>query len=408
MTVVHIAYKYGENNTGGAAIASTRLHKAMLRTGVNSHYICVYREETEGTNVYELPNGFKRKLFLFLTKVFRCIWRFTKFRKSIFMNVVPLWGLEKLLRSIKPDVVHVHWLNADVASFEQIAKLPYPIVFNLHDLFVINAIEAHPFSDARIQLGYTKENSNFIERWLFNRKKKMFSFLKKFSFIGPSEWACKVCQLSSLGNKHNAASISNLVNSAFMEPADIVKDCKNKFFTIVFGAYGGRGNNYKGFSDFSSALKLLSKKEKENSRLLIYGENGESCLIEGIETEFLGVIHSPSQMIGVMRNADVFAFPSRAETQGMTKVEALLCGVPVVAFNRTACAEGIFHVRNGWIAEDGDISSFADGIRYFYNKWESNELDKIKYQIQASAKSCYSERGIVEKIIHEYEDLTKE
>lgn len=68
MTVVHIAYKYGEKNTGGAAIASTRLHKAMLRAGVNSHYICVHREESEGTNVYELPNGFKRKLFLFLQK----------------------------------------------------------------------------------------------------------------------------------------------------------------------------------------------------------------------------------------------------------------------------------------------------------------------------------------------------
>ena len=100
---------------------------------------------------------------------------------------------------------------------------------------------------------------------------------------------------------------------------------------------------------------MLSKKEKENSRLLIYGENGEPCLIEGIETEFLGVIHSPSQMIDVMKIADVFAFPSRAETQGMAKVEALLCGVPVVSFNRTACAEGISHRVNGWIAEDGDI-----------------------------------------------------
>lgn len=66
------------------------------------------------------------------------------------MNVVPLLGLEKLLRSIKPDVVHVHWLNADVASFKQIAKLPYPIVFNLHDLFVINAIAPYPYEDLRL------------------------------------------------------------------------------------------------------------------------------------------------------------------------------------------------------------------------------------------------------------------
>ena len=407
MTVVHIAYKYGENNTGGAAIASTRLHKAMLRAGVNSHYICVHREESEGTNVYELPNGFKRKLFLFLTKVFRGIWKFTKFRKSIFMNVVPLWGLEKLLRSINPDVVHVHWLNADVASFEQIAKLSYPIVFNLHDLFVVNAIAPYPYGDVRFINGFNHKNSNNLERWLFNRKRKMISNTKSM-FVGPSEWVCSMAHKSIIGSNKKAFSVSNIISEEFFDYDKKQSVDDKTMFKILFGAFKGRLNLQKGYSDLEKALELLPMNIKENSLLYIYGEDSESCLTSGLKTSFYGNITSIKEMIDILNDVDVFVFPSRAETQGMTKVEALLRGVPVVAFNRTACAEGISHRVNGWIAEDGDIKSFAEGIKYFYNMWESNELDKIKYQIQAAAKSSYSESGIVEKIIHEYEGLTKE
>ena len=179
-------------------------------------------------------------------------------------------------------------------------------------------------------------------------------------------------------------------------------------FKILFGAFKGRLNLQKGYSDLEKALELLPMNIKENSLLYIYGEDSESCLTSGLKTSFYGNITSIKEMIDILNDVDVFVFPSRAETQGMTKVEALLRGVPVVAFNRTACAEGISHRVNGWIAEDGDIKSFAEGIKYFYNMWESNELDKIKYQIQAAAKSSYSESGIVEKIIHEYEGLTKE
>ena len=136
MRVAHIAYQYGLNNTGGAAIASTRLHQALLAHGIDSHYVCVHAREV-GENVHEMPQGWRRKIFLTLTKLLRGVWKFTPYRKSICLNLVPMFGLEKLLKEIKPDVVHVQWLNADVASYEQISKLPYPVVFNLHDLNLV-------------------------------------------------------------------------------------------------------------------------------------------------------------------------------------------------------------------------------------------------------------------------------
>ena len=66
------------------------------------------------------------------------------------------------------------------------------------------------------------------------------------------------------------------------------------------------------------------------------------------------------------RDADVFAFPSRQETFGQTKIEALACGTPVIVFDETACAEGIKQLVNGYIAEKDNIEDYANGIRLLF------------------------------------------
>lgn len=402
MTVVHISYIYGEKNTGGAAIAATRLHKALLDGGYDSQYICIKQME-EGENVYVLPKGWRRKMFFFLTKVIRGFWKLTSYRKSISLNVVPLWGLEKLLRSLKPDLIHVQWLNADVVSYEQIARLPYSVIFNLHDLFIINALEPHPFSDQRFIEDFNKGNSSYLERYLFMRKKNMVEKLNA-SFIGPSYWVCNQCRTSIIGRNRSVTEVSNMVHPIFFN-SDSTKKINNDKFVILFGAFGGRQNRYKGFDELTLALRLLPEKVKAQSILKIYGEVSESGYTEGVETMFLGQIDSPEKMVEVMNSSDVFAFPSRAETQGMTKVEALLCGVPVVAFDRTACSEGILHKGNGWIANDGDSASFAKGIEFFYDLWGKGRLISLGEIIRDSAIEQYSQQLIVSKVIDAYNKL---
>lgn len=403
MKVAHIAYIFGEQNTGGAAIASTRLHKALLSHGVESHYVCVRKME-DGENVHELPVGWKQKLFLFLTKVMRRMWKFTPYHKSICMNLVPLFGLERLLKRLNPDVVHVHWLNADVASFEQISKLPFRVVFNLHDLFVINALEPCPYADRRFIEGFNHSNSSWLERYLFNRKRNMISKLKA-SFIGPSRWVCEQCKISIIGRGYDVYEVSNLIAPDYFAKLRNSASIRTTKFTILFGAYGGRKNADKGFPDLVAALQQIPQDIKRQCILKIYGEEAEDCDTEGVKTEFLGKISSAHQMIEILNSADIFAFPSRAETQGMTKVEALICGVPVIAFERTACSEGIVHEVNGWIADDGDIASYSRGIVYFFQLWQAGEIAQKHAVIAKIAKEQYDSRMILDKIILVYSNI---
>lgn len=404
MKVAHIAFQYGLANTGGAAIAATRLHQALLARGVESHYICVHKREA-GTNVHELPRGWRRGVFFVLTKITRCMWRFTPYRKPICLNVVPLFGIEKVLAKIKPDIVHVQWLNADVCSFEQLTKLPYRMIFNLHDLYMILPGGGYPGKDRRFIDGLTQMNSTWLERFLVRRKEQLIR-KKASAFIGPSDWVCKMANESVIGSGIPAHAIPNIIDELFFE--GLSRRGRNEKFIILFGAYGGRGNGYKGFSDLEKSLALLPGSIKCDCELRIFGESADTCEIQGVATGFLGDITDPVLLRQVYCAADIFVFPSVQETQGMTKVEAMLCGLPVIAFDRTACAEGIEHRRTGWIAPAGDYSAFANGIVHYYSEWRRGALTKVHEEVSRLAKNRFREELIVEQIVEVYRNVCKQ
>lgn len=405
LSVVHMAYFYGLNNTGGAAIASTRLHLALLEAGVESHYVCVRKCE-EGPQVHELPAGLKRRVYLALTKLLRGVWKLTPRRRPVSLNRVPLFGLERLLRKLRPDVVHVHWLNADVMSFEQLGRLrkAFPrvrFVVNLHDLFMINAIEPYPGADRRYVEGFSKANSTWLERGLLERKKCAIRSLgapvrggcaQPLAFVGPSAWAADCCRRSIVGRGVPAHAIPNLISPCFAYRPSLRR--AHRKFVILFGAFGGRGNRQKGFDDLVRALSLVPQEAKGDMALRIFGEDAEPCETAGVPTGFCGNVSSPTELVAVYHGADVFAFPSRQETQGMTKAEAMLCGLPVVAFNRTACAEGIEPNVTGSVAES--VADFAKGLMFWYAAWQKNAIDHA--QIAAEARKTNAEENVLKRI----------
>ena len=379
--------------TGGAAIASSRLHQALLAHGIDSHYVCVHAREV-GENVHEMPQGWRRKIFLTLTKLLRGVWKFTPYRKSICLNLIPMFGLEKLLKEIKPDVVHVQWLNADVASYEQIGKLPYLVVFNLHDLnLILPEVGGHP-TDNRYFEGVSRMNTDWLNLWLWKRKGRMIKRLNPV-FIGPSKWVVEACAKSINGKGYSGYAISNIIDSVFKYIPELRKS--HDKFVILFGAFGGRKNSYKGWPDLEAALALLSEEMKKNCEVHIFGESSSDTEVHGIPLKFLGPISDPIKMREIYHQADVFAFPSVQETQGMTKVEAMLCGLPVVAFDRTACAEGIQHKITGWVADD--IQSLAKGLEYFYEHHED------RGKVAQLAAELFDEKRIVDSIFSVYRNV---
>ena len=398
MRIVHLSYDYGLKGTSGGPIAASRLHLALLRKGVDSHFVCV-RQLEEGPNVHCLPQGWLiRKLFYFVPRVF---WVLSKYvtGQLLMPNIWPLSGFAKLMRELKPDVVHIHFIGQDMVSFAQLAAIEAKFVYTLHDLTAVNAVEPHPKSDRRFATGFVKGNSSVAERWMFDRKRR---FLEKAQpmFVGPSDWICGMVRESLLGRGRPVDRVLNIVDPAYRFDATLL--LPHEKFTILFGAFNGRSSPYKGWDDLEAALKMLPDEVKERMVVKVFGESAADCEANGVKVTFLGAIGDPEVLRNVHHQSDLLALPSRQDNAPQVKFEALLDGLPVLAFRRTGCAEFIRHEENGWIAPDGDIADYAKGIEFFFRKWQRGELNALRPQIAAEAQTAFDEKQILAQMVKIY------
>jgi len=412
MRVVHLSYDYGLSGTSGAPIAASRLHLALLRAGVDSHFVCV-RQLEKGTNVHQLPRSWiGQKLFYFVPRVF---WVLSKLvtGQMLMPNIWPLPGFGKLMRELKPDVVHIHLIVQDMVSFGQLEKIPAKFVYTLHDISAFNAVEPYPKSDRRFAEGFTKANSSWAERWMFGRKRR---FLKKVRpvWTGPSDWICGMLKESEIWRgvssqtRRDAAStllepqrVLNIVDPVFHYDANLLSP--HERFTILFGAFGGRKSAYKGWDDLEAALKLLPEEVRRETTVNVFGESAADYEIDGVEVRFLGAIRDPQKMRQIHHEADVLALPSRQDNAPQVKFESLLDGLPVLAFQRTGCAEFIAPRENGWVSPDGDIADYAKGLEYFHGLFRRGELIARRCAISEEARAAFSSERILSAVRDAYE-----
>lgn len=403
MKVLHITNVYGTKYTGGAAISATRLHNCLLDAGVESHVLCMTKAE-EGRNVIEAPprGSFARWMHLHLAKVERNIWRFTPYRRKIDLNAIPL-GVKRIVRTIVPDLIQVHNISTGMLRFEELTGLGTPIVLTQHDLWKINGFDPCPYSDTRLFDGFDRGNSTWLERWLWRRKYRLCRE-PNVTFAAPSKWAAEVTRRSLCGKDKEVDIIPNLIGTEFGYFPE--KRKRHEKFRILFGCNCGRHNEFKGFDDLEQALQRLPDAIQRNTELYVFGDRSSDFKIGGIDVKMCGILNTAEELVDAYHAADVLAFPSKTETQGMVKIESLMCGLPVIVFNRTACPEAVEHGKNGWIAGAGDIQDYANGIVHFYNEWAGGDLESKRRAIADGAAGEYGNEAIMETVIKVYRRLT--
>ena len=399
MRIAHLSYYYGTKNTSGAPIAATRLHRALLDAGVDSHFICV-RQLEPGPNVHAIPHSEIGKRANYVAT--RALWVAMRalFGKMYMPNWIPLPGFARLIDELRPDVLHAHFIYQDMLSFRQLVAARTPLVIALHDLSAVSAFDTHPGKDRRFAEGWNKENTPWMERFVFDRKRR---FVEETSpvFAGPSEWVCRECRASVIGRDRPAFFVPNIVDSRFAyDPRLRVPHDR---FTVLFGAFGGRSSPLKGWPDLVAALELLPEEVKRNTVVNVFGESAEDCKAGGVDVHFLGKIENGPALVAEHHRADILALPSRQDNAPQVKFEALLDGLPVIAFDRTGCAECIQHGENGWIAGDGDIQGFADGLRHYHGLFKTARLEALRPGIAAEATRRFSNEPILRQTLNVYE-----
>ena len=156
MRVLHLNFYDIE---GGAAIAMHRLHSLLKKSNsIESNILAFSKQQKESNDIISFPNKFnkitnkvKRKFCFNLTK-FQKINSKSTHSLNIFDS-----GIIKKINKIKPDIVHLHWINNEFISIKEIKKITQPIVWTFYDMWPFCGAEHWTF-EKRFEDGYLNSN----------------------------------------------------------------------------------------------------------------------------------------------------------------------------------------------------------------------------------------------------------
>jgi glycosyltransferase involved in cell wall biosynthesis len=128
----------------------------------------------------------------------------------------------------------------------------------------------------------------------------------------------------------------------------------------------------KGIADLFAAVDVLAP----HVELTVVGNKAtDNCLaLNAALSRHRWIPSLPhAEVLKIMREHDVLAFPSLFEGFGLVITEAMSQGTPVITTNRTAGPDLIEHGRNGWLVEAGSTSALQAVIEQLIRQPQSIE-----------------------------------
>jgi glycosyltransferase involved in cell wall biosynthesis len=394
---------------GGAARATYRIHRALLRLGLESRMYV--NQLGSGDWTVQGPNTkWERMLQGFRPAIGALPRRLLRTENPILHSpafIPSKWP--KRLNRLNVDLLHLHWVNGEMLSIAEIGRFKKPVIWTLHDMWAFCGAE-HVTEDRRWQEGYKKQNrpsyeSGFdLNRWTWNRKIKHWQH--PISIVTPSKWLADCVRHSALMQDWPVYVIPNPIDTECWQPVEKtlarqLLHLPSNVPILLFGAIHGVSDLNKGFDLLKSALLALQG-QVAGLELIVFGSLAPDSLPDlGFPVHFTGHLHDDISLRILYSAADAMVVPSRVEAFGQTASEAQSCGTPVIAFNTSGLPDIVEHKRTGYLAIPFDIEDLVQGI-----KWVLHDSQHYKVLCTAAREkvaSCFNYSVVAQKYLDAYE-----
>jgi len=404
LKILHINALYDQ---GGAALMMQTLAKNIEQNkDVDQFFIVKESSEAKANYVFQtrtLPAFFGYMKFSRIMSEQGFLYRFLPLEMRFIL---------KKTREIAPDIIHLHNIHGGYFQTNLLPKLSKiaPVVWTFHDMFPITGHCAHSFECEKWKTGC--ENCERLDiypsikkdrtKFLWNYKNKIFNSAD-VTIVTPSLWLKKCVEESFLKNKdirliYNGIDLENFKKTDKSKTRKELKLPENRKI-VLFSADGGVKNPFKGGEFVFKAFEKL-KNRNDILFLNIGGNDGQ----RSENWQDYGYVNDPKTMAKLYSAADVYLFPTLAETFGMTIVEAMSCGLPVVTFETGGVPEIVENEESGFVVEYKNGEKLVEALEKLLN---DNELrEKMAENAISASKKFSSERMAIE-YLRLYEELLK-
>ncbi|PCE62599.1 glycosyltransferase [Sediminicola luteus] len=273
----------------------------------------------------------------------------------------------------KPDLIHIHnlhgyYLNYKIL-FEYLEHKDIPIVYTLHDCWILTGHCTHfEAIDCR---KWQKECHNCPQKSVYptsllkdrsqknhQDKKKSYTKPKNIHFVTVSKWLTHVFSKSYLAQKP-VSTIHNGLDTNQFEPNTDPKWIQGHGLAgkkIILGVASVWEGN-KGLSDFVKLSQIIP----QDYQVVLIGLSPKQ--LKNLPASIYGLARTSSinELVKWYSMADVYVNASIEESFGMTTVEAMACGTPVVVYPSTANPELVVE-QVGRVAKNLSVEALKEAI----------------------------------------------
>jgi len=360
---------------GGSGVIATEIGMAMAERGHRVHFI--------SSDVPRRLDRFTENVFYHEVEAHEYpLIAFPHYDLALASKMVEVCTYEKL------DLLHVHYAVPHATSAylaKQILKAASPkIITTLHgtDITLVG--------NERSYLPITR-----------------FSIMESDAVTAPSNYL-----KNATYDKLNVPSslpievIANFVDTELFKP---VEQKAGKKLRECLGCKDEKPillhtSNFRPVKRVEDVVRVFAKVKQEiPCHLILVGDGPSRSSAEALAHElglgkevcFLGkqeLVHE------ILQSATIFLLPSKNESFGLAALEAMSCGVPVIAARTEGIPEVVTHGELGFLSEVGDVDDMARNcIRLLQ--------DKALYQkISSEGRKVAVEKYGREKLISKYED----
>jgi phosphatidylinositol alpha 1,6-mannosyltransferase len=284
------------------------------------------------------------------------VYRFSSFEwptyEELRIPFLPFLPFHRILKKVDPDIIHIH-SPVVLGNIAQIVggSLRKPIIVTNHYLPI-------------------NMNRSLSSDQLFGKTFMNVSYSYLVHFCNRCEYvtAPTMTALNLLyehGLRAPAQAISNGIDLKRFSPGERDKRLRLRFKLPEDRPLILSVNRLSQEKRIDVLIDAAAKMTRDAHIAIASSGPAESVLRAQVEdldladkVTFLGFIHD-ADLAPLYRLADAFAIPSEAELQSLATMEAMACGLPIVAADAYALPELVHHQLNGFLFQRGNSDEMA-------------------------------------------------